>query len=173
MDGIDERILSELTRDGRATLQEIADRVGLRRPSVHARVKALEASGVLRGYRADVDPSAVGASLLAYVLLGVAHGKGQDCMATASRLATALRAIPQVVECHTLAGDDDMIVKVRAADIRELEEVVTRRISGLAGVERVRTRIGLSSHFERPVAVRSITPRAPSRRAARRSRART
>jgi Lrp/AsnC family leucine-responsive transcriptional regulator len=169
MDRVDVEIVRALVADGRASVQQVADKVGLRRPSVHARIAKLEDEGVITGYRAQVDPDAIGAGLVALVLVKVAHGKGTDCMAACGKVADALRRIPEVVEFHTLAGEDDAMVKVRAKDVRDLERVVMRQVSGVPGVERVRTSVVLTTHFERPPAV----PSAPSPRAARRSRART
>lgn len=154
LDKVDVAILRALVEDGRATLQDVSDRVGLQRPSVHARVRKLEEAGVIEGYHARVSPDAVGAGLLAVVFLRVSHGKGHDCMQACGRVAEALRKIPEVVEFHTLAGEEDAMVKVRAKDVRDLERVVMRQISGLPGVERVRTNVVMSTHFERPVAVR-------------------
>ncbi|HVM44857.1 MAG TPA: Lrp/AsnC family transcriptional regulator [Candidatus Thermoplasmatota archaeon] len=168
MDGTDVSILRLLVEDGRATLQEIGERVGIRRPTVHARVKRLEAEGVIRGYHADVAPEAIGASLTALVFLQVTHGKGQDCLTACGKLGDALRRIPEVVEYHTLAGGEDAVAKVRARDVRDLERIVMKQISGLPGVERVRTSVVLSTHFERPPAVKARAAPAP-----RRSRART
>ena len=162
MDPTDVDILRILAADGRASLQTIADRIGLRRPSVHARVKRLEEDGVIRGYAAKLDPPSVGAGLLALVFLRVAHGKGQDCLASCGRVADGLRKLPQVLEFHTMAGDDDVLLKVRVRDVAELEEIVMREVSGLAGVERVRTSIVLSTQFERPLTP-SPPPRAPPR----------
>lgn len=160
MDEMDAEILRILAADGRASLQDVADKVGLRRPSVHARVRKLEADGVIQGYTARLDPDAVGFGLVALVYLKVAHGRGEDCMGACGKLGDALRKMPHVLEFHTLAGEDDAVAKVRAADVRELERVVMREISGLPGVERVRTSIVLSTHFER-----ALTParRAPPR----------
>ena len=154
LDKTDLAILRSLADDGRATLEDVATRVGLRRPSVHARVKRLEAEGVIRGYRAEVSPDAVGAGLTALVFLRVAHGKGQDCLQSCGKVADALRRIPEVVEFHTLAGEDDAVAKVRAKDVRDLERVVMRQVSGVPGVERVRTSVVLSTHLERGVPIR-------------------
>lgn len=154
IDKIDLAILRALVSDGRASLQSVSELVRLQRPSVHARVKRLEATGVIEGYAARVSPDAVGAGLLAFAFLRVTHGKGNDCMVACGSVADALRKIPGVVEFHTLAGEEDALVKVRARDIRELEEIVMREISGLPGVERVRTNIVLSTHLDRPVAIR-------------------
>lgn len=157
-DATDLAILRALVADGRMSLQDVADKVGLRRPSVHARVRALEAAGVIRGYHADVAPDAVRAGLAALVSLRLDQGR-EDCASACARVATALRALPNVLECHTIAGDDDLVLKVRVADVRELEDVVMRRVSGVPGVARVRTSLILSTQIDRP-----IQPPTPRRR---------
>lgn len=161
LDDTDLAILTRLATDGRATLQEVADGVRLRRPSVHARVKRLEADGVIRGYRADVDPDVLGGSLVAFAFLHISHGRGTDCLKACGGVAEALRKIPQVLEFHTLAGEDDAVVKLRVADVRELERIVMRDITAIPGVERVRTSIAMSTHFERPLSVRPPKRRRP------------
>lgn len=169
MDETDLAILRILATNGRATLQDVADRVGLRRPSVHERVKRLEADGAISGYSARLDPESVGAGLLALVFLKVTHGKGQDCLTACGRVADALKRVPQVLEAHTLAGDDDMVLKVRASGVLDLERVVLRDISGVPGVDRVRTSVVLSTQLDRPL---SPAPQ-PARRSPRQARART
>lgn len=154
LDTTDRAILRALVANGRATIQDVSDKVGLQRPSVHARVRRLEEDGVIEGYHARISPDAVDAGLLALVFLRVSHGKGHDCMQACGRVADALRRIPEVVEFHTLAGEEDAIVKVRAKDVRDLERIVMQQISGIAGVERVRTNVVLSTHLDRPIAIR-------------------
>ncbi|HEV8360536.1 MAG TPA: Lrp/AsnC family transcriptional regulator [Candidatus Thermoplasmatota archaeon] len=155
IDDLDRKILAVLAFDGRATLQAIGDRVGLRRPAVHERLRRLERAGVVQGYRADLDPAAVGAEVAAFVLLRIeGTGRdGNDCLACCDRVARALRKLPGVLEFHTLAGSEDAVVKVRAADVRALERLVMRDISGIPGVARVNTMVVLSTHFERPLAL--------------------
>lgn len=168
LDETDRRILDHLVRDGRASVQEVADGVGLRRPSVHARIQRLEQDGVIQAYHARLDPQQAGRGMVAFVHLQVAHGSGQDCMASCSGVVEELRALPAVLEAHTSSGDDDLVVKVRVADLHELEELVLRRISGLPSVRRVRTSVVLSTHFERPVAPPSPGKPATKRRSTRR-----
>jgi Lrp/AsnC family leucine-responsive transcriptional regulator len=153
LDGIDRSILRALVADGRASVQEVADAVGLRRPAVHERVKRLEADGFIRGYAAQVDPAQSGQELLAFVYLQVNHGDGHDCLAGCSSVAEALRALPAVLEVHTLAGDEDLLVKVRVGSLRQLEDLVLRRISGIPAVRKVRSSVALSTQLERPTQI--------------------
>lgn len=152
LDDTDRRILGYLARDGRATFEEIAQAVGLRRPSVHERVKKLEKAGVIRGYHAALSPDDVDAGLVAYVFLKVSP-TGKDCLTRCGELAERLRRLPEVLEFHTVAGAEDALVKVRARDVRDLERLVLKEISGTPGVHDVVTKIVLSTQFERPLTV--------------------
>jgi len=172
LDATDRALLARLIRDGRATFQDLADAVRLRRPSVHERVKKLERAGIVRGYHAHVDPDKVGAGLVAYVFLKMepcSGPEGRDCMTRCNDAAKRLERMPEVVEFHTVAGQQDVMVKVRVADVRELERVVMREISGTPGVAGVETRVVLRTHFERPVQVREapavVAPRRRGRSA--------
>lgn len=149
LDPLDRAILEQLRKDGRATLQDIADTVGLRRPSVHERVKKLEAAGIIRGYRAELEPEALDAGLVAFATLHLHLKPGQDCLGACSDVAKALRRFPEVLEFHTIAGSEDALLKVRVKDMRALERLVMRDVSGLPGVARVQTMVAMSTHFER------------------------
>lgn len=153
LDEVDRRILDHLARDGRASLQDIADAVGLRRPSVHERVKKLEAAGVLRGYRAVLAPETIDAGLVAFALLHVHVKPGEDCLGACHSVAKALRKLPEVLEFHTIAGQDDALLKVRVKDMPALERLMMRDVSGIPGVARVQTLVAMSTHFERAPAV--------------------
>lgn len=150
MDETDRRILGILASDGRASVQSIAERVGLRRPSVHARIRRLEEDGTIASYHARLAPEKVGRGVTAFVFVEVAHGGGQDCLTSCGSIVTALAQVPAVEEAHTLAGNEDMVLKVRVGGLRELEDLVLRRISGLPMVKRVRTSMALRTNLERP-----------------------
>jgi Lrp/AsnC family transcriptional regulator, leucine-responsive regulatory protein len=141
LDPVDERILAILQRDGRRTYAEIAALVGLTPPSAHDRVKKLEARGVIRGYEAQVDPSAAGYQVLAFVLVV------QDQHAEWDAVSGHFRSIAEIVECHHIAGEDDFLLKVRARDTRDLERVLHAVVGG-GHVGSIRTMVVLSSPFE-------------------------
>jgi len=163
LDEIDRRILAHLCRDARSTFEAIAQDVGLRRPSVHERVRKLEKAGVVRGYHADVAPEAVGADLVAYVFVKAASG-GKDCLTRCGELAQRLKRLPEVLEFHTVAGVEDALVKVRVRDVRDLERLVLKEISGTPGVQDVVTKVVLSTQFERTLAVPQAPAVVPRRR---------
>ena len=113
------RILEELQRDGRVTFAELGRRVGLSAPAVAERVGRLEEDGVILGYRALVDPRAVGFQLSAIIRVRPAP----DRLKTVADVARKTR---EVVECHRVTGDDCYVMKVHLRDVEHLEEVIDR-----------------------------------------------
>ncbi len=99
------------------SMSELARRVGMSAPSVRERVARLERAGVIRGYRLDVDPAAVGLPVAAWVR--VRPGPGQ-----LPKVADLARRAPQVSECHRITGEDCFLLKVHGPSIEELESVL-------------------------------------------------
>ena len=120
-------------------------------PSAHERVKKLEARGVIRGYAAVVDPSAVGLGILAFSWITQAPGTA------ATDLTDEFAAIVEIEECHHIAGEADYLLKVRARDTRDLERVL-RLIQATRHVFTTETDVVFSSGFERrPLNLRTET----------------
>jgi Lrp/AsnC family leucine-responsive transcriptional regulator len=119
LDRVNLRLLAELQADPRLSMSELARRVGMSAPAVTDRVQRLERSGVIRGFRMDIDPAALGMPVTAIVR--VRPGPGQ-----LSRVVDAARDTPQVVECHRITGEDCFIMTVRAPSIGELEGLLDR-----------------------------------------------
>jgi Lrp/AsnC family leucine-responsive transcriptional regulator len=117
LDAINLRLLAELHDNPRLSMSELARRVGMSAPAVTERVQRLEASGVIVGYRMEVDPAALGMPVTA--LVRVRPGPGQ-----LPKIAQAARDTPQVVECHRITGEDCFFLKVHAPSIPELEEIL-------------------------------------------------
>ena len=119
LDRTDQRILEELQSDGRLTMAELGRRVSLSAPAARERVQRLERSGVIVGYRADVDPKAIGYPLAAVVRV-----------APATRQLDKIRAIaretPEVVECHRITGEDCFFLKLHLRSVDELEPILDR-----------------------------------------------
>src|SRR3954447_7391951 len=114
----DARILDVLQRDGRRAYAELGADVGMAGPSAHERVKKLEARGVITGYAAIVDPRALGYEILAFSWITQAPGT------TRHDLTDAFATIPEIEECHHIAGEADCLIKVRAGDTRDLERIL-------------------------------------------------
>jgi len=119
IDDTDRKIISELTAQGRITFAELGRRVNLSSPAVADRVQRLEREGVITGYRAELNPRALGYPLTAIVRVKPAPGQ----LAHIPELAAA---IPQVGECHRITGEDCFYLTVHLRSIDELSELLDR-----------------------------------------------
>jgi Lrp/AsnC family leucine-responsive transcriptional regulator len=138
----DAHILEVLQRDGRRPYADLGAEVGMSGPSAHERVKKLEARGVIRGYAAIVDPTAIGYDILAFSWITQAPGT------TSKDLTEAFASIPEIEECHHITGEADYLIKVRARDTRDLERVL-RAVQTTPNVFQTETDVVFSSGFER------------------------
>ena len=119
LDDVNRRILAELQAEPRLPMTELGRRVGMSSPAVTERVRRLEESGVIRGYRLDIDAAALGLPLTAYVR--VRPNAGQ-----LPRVADLARAIPEVVECHRITGEDCFIMKIHLPAMGHLDQILDR-----------------------------------------------
>jgi DNA-binding Lrp family transcriptional regulator len=133
VDRIDRQILRELQRDGRLSNAELAERVGLTPSPCLRRVNRLEHDGVIRGYRALLDPAAVGRGFTAYVSVVMA----QEDRPTVAEFEERLAKLPEVVEAVRLFGDPDYLLRIAVADIAAYERFHTESLSLLPGVARL------------------------------------
>ncbi|HET9141008.1 Lrp/AsnC family transcriptional regulator [Actinophytocola sp.] len=141
MDSVDRKIIDALRRNGRATYAELGRLVGLSASAVHERVGKLEATGVIVGYHAVVDPQSVGLGVTALVGINLTDTADDEAV------ADALGGLPEVESCYAVAGDDTFVVKVRVATVDNLEHTLGR-LRRLDGVARTRTTVVLSTRFE-------------------------
>jgi Lrp/AsnC family leucine-responsive transcriptional regulator len=137
----DARLLSALQVDGRRSYAELGTDLGMAGPSAHERVKKLEARGVIRGYAARVDPVSVGLSVVAFTWVTQAPGT------VSSDLTPEFAAIPEIEECHYIAGEADYILKIRARDMDHLGAIV-RRVQTTEHVFSTETDVVFSTGFE-------------------------
>ncbi|MFT4397583.1 Lrp/AsnC family transcriptional regulator [Gordonia lacunae] len=142
LDDLDEQVLACLTRDARATYQQIGDRVGLSAPAVKRRVDRLVADGVIRGFTAIVDPQAMQWTTEAYVLV---YCRGNI---SPEQLEAAWEPIPEVVSAATVTGQADAILRVMAHDVRHLEQAL-ERIRRVGPVDRSESILVLSELIDR------------------------
>ena len=119
VDETNRRLLVELQQDARLSLAELGRRIGLSAPAVAERLGRLEAAGVIRGYRAELDPRALGLTLSAVLRIRPAPRMLRD-------VAELARGTPEVVECHRMTGDDCYLMKLHVRDVEHLEEVIDR-----------------------------------------------
>lgn len=149
MDAIDLSLVELLRGNARLSYAELARQVGLSPPAVHERVGKLESSGVIRGYRADVEPESVGLGVTA--LIGIVQDSGADT----DEVLGALRAMPEIESCYFMAGVESFLCKARVGTIAQLEQLIVR-LSRTAGIASTRTTIALSTKWEnRPQPVTS------------------
>jgi Lrp/AsnC family leucine-responsive transcriptional regulator len=145
LDSIDRRLVEALAADGRATVTSLAELVGLSGPSVHERLRKLEAAGAIRGYAALLDPEAVGAEVAAFVALNLGPG-----LADKPRVDAALTAEPTVLEAHEVAGEDCYLLKLRVGSPQELSAAVAR-LRQIGPTVTTRTTVVLRTVLERPL----------------------
>jgi Lrp/AsnC family leucine-responsive transcriptional regulator len=144
LDAIDLKILTHLLRDGRAPAQQVADAVGLSRPAVADRIARLERDGVIRGHTVVVEPAAMGRAVTAFV---AARGQSQ-LDAKRKKVFDALMKGDEVVEAHTVAGDDCFFIKVRTDSIQSLNEFVSKLTAAPLSLS-TRTTIVMLTHCEK------------------------
>ena len=144
VDALDEQILAALQGSGRLTMKALAEQVGLSSPAMIERVRRLEGRGVIAGYRAVIQPSALGRPVTALITATVDRGSSEAFLAW-------IQAEAAVAECHRVTGDATHLVKVHVPDMATLESLVDEL--GAAGAH-CETAIVLSS----PVVYRPITP---------------
>ena len=119
IDSTDRKIIGELTTDGRVSLTELGRRVNLSPPAVAERVQRLERAGIITGYRAELDPRALGYELTAIVRIKPAPGR-------LPRIPELALEIPEVSECHRITGEDCFFLKVHLRSIDELSPALDR-----------------------------------------------
>jgi Lrp/AsnC family leucine-responsive transcriptional regulator len=117
LDAIDHKILVELSSDGRVSFAELGRRTNLSSPAVTERVKRLEQAGVITGYRAEIDPRALGYQLTAIVRV-------KPAVRQLSKIAELAAQIPQIAECLRITGEDCFYVKLHLGSIEELPTVL-------------------------------------------------
>ena len=117
LDPVNRRLLALLGDDARTSVAELARQVNMSAPAVRERLGRLEQAGVIRGYRVDVDPAAIGLPVAAWVR--VRPGPGQ-----LPKIADLARRSPQVSECHRVTGEDCFYMELHVRSIEELEELI-------------------------------------------------
>jgi Lrp/AsnC family transcriptional regulator, leucine-responsive regulatory protein len=140
-DDRDRQIVALLQADDRLTYAEVGQRVGLSPAAVHERVRKLEQRGVIVGYGARVRPQALGLNVVAFVNITLKNS--HNCR----DIALPLGEITAIEECYSVAGEVDVLIKVRTTTPEDLENLIYQ-IKQIAGVERTSTTVVLSTHFE-------------------------
>jgi Lrp/AsnC family leucine-responsive transcriptional regulator len=140
VEDLDRRIVDLLAKDGRISYTDLGRALGMSTSAVHQRVRRLEQRGIVKGYTARLDHQALGRQLTAFISVTPLDPAAPD------DIPDRLREITQIEECHSVAGDENYILKVRVATPTELEELIAT-VRGVAHVS-TRTTVVLSTPWE-------------------------
>ncbi len=144
-DKVDRAIVTRLQRDGRIANVDLADAVGLSPSACLRRVKALEADGIIAGYRAEVSRARAGLGLTVFIGLKVdGHSR-----ATSSVIEEALLAIPAVVACYLVSGSDDFLIEAAVPDLAGYELLLLNQVLAIPGVTEARSTFAIRTVLSR------------------------
>jgi DNA-binding Lrp family transcriptional regulator len=146
IDDIDMQILAELQDDGRMTNVDLAKKVGLTAPPCLRRVRALEDSGTIRSYHADVDAASLGFTITVFAMVSLKSQAEDDLKAFEDHVA----ALPEVRECHMLNGEIDFILKVVARDLQSFQQFLTSKLTPAPNVVSVKTSLTIRTSKSSP-----------------------
>jgi Lrp/AsnC family transcriptional regulator, leucine-responsive regulatory protein len=145
VDRIDRAILTQLQADGRIANVDLAESVSLSPSACLRRVKALEASGIIAGYRAELDRNRAGLGLTAFIELRV---EGHS-LETAMNIAETLTRIPAVVACYLVSGSADFFVEVAVPDLASYEDTLLSKILAIPSVVSARSSFAIRTYLSR------------------------
>lgn len=145
LDRIDRNIITALSRDGRLSMAELGQRVGLSKTPVQARVRRLERDGYIRGYAAIVDRERMGEGHVAFVQVKLSDTRS----AALDAFNKASLAVPEIEQCHMIAASFDYLLKVRTTDIAAYRRVLGERISALPHVAQTSTYVAMETVKDR------------------------
>jgi len=130
LDNFDLKLLQVLQHDGRVSIVDLAEQIGLSKSPCLKRLRRLEKDGYIRGYRADIDPYKVRQSHLVYVQVTLSSTKMRDLQA----FNAAVQDIPQIMSCHMMSGGYDYLLKVRTKDMQAYRAFLGEVLASLPGV---------------------------------------
>ena len=156
VDAIDRKILAELQEDGRLTVTDLAARVGLSLSPCHRRLRELERDRVITGYRASIDPAAVGLSFEVLVFVTMR----QEDRDTLLGFEQAVAQIPNVLQAQRLFGDPDYLLRVVTADLNAYAALEDETLAALPGVQRLNSTLVMKRVVDdRPLPLDAYLPR--------------
>lgn len=144
MDVIDRKILAALQKDGRLSVTELAEKVGLSVSPCHRRLRTLEKSGAIAGYRAHLDHAILGFGFEALVFVTMQSAD----RSTLSAFEAAVAEVPNVQQAQRLFGDPDFLLRVLARDLADFQRLYDERLSDLPGVRRLTSTLVMKSIVE-------------------------
>ena len=139
MDAIDRKIIQALQRDGKMSLADLADHVGLSQSPCARRVRNLERDGVIKGYAAVVDQKKVGLPISAFASIKLERQREEDL----DRFALAVSGWPEVVDCYLMTGQRDYLMRIVASDLEAYERFLKQKLTRLEGVASIESSFAL------------------------------
>ena len=139
MNTIDSKIAARLMCHARTTWAELGSLLGLSAPAAADRVRRLEEKGIIKGYYAAVDPDSIGIGMAALISVSLSTAAARN------DFSACVQTLPEVLECHHVAGEADYVLKVRCQGTRALELLISHKLKSIAGVSRTRTTVILST----------------------------
>jgi DNA-binding Lrp family transcriptional regulator len=140
LDELDRHILHELQTDARIANAELARRLNLSPPAVHARVRRLEEQGYIRGYVALLDRERLGFDMFCFIQISLQLHQIEQV----NHFRTTIQQIPEVLECHHVTGEYDYLLKIAVRNRQELERLVMEKLTPIPGVARIHTSLVFS-----------------------------
>lgn len=135
LDRIDLKILRELQQDGRMTNVELARRVGISAPPCLRRVRALEKTGYIRGYHADIAPDKMGYGITVFTDIGLSHHSEADLI----QFLKQIESLPQIRECYQMTGDSDFLLKVVAEDWEAFQKFLSSILNNISNLQHIKS----------------------------------
>lgn len=145
LDRIDRNIVAALASDGRLSMAELAQKVGLSKTPVQARVKRLESEGFIRGYSAVIDRERMGEGHVAFVQVKLSDTRS----AALDAFNRAVQGVPEIEQCHMMAASFDYLLKIRTRDIAGYRKILGERISSLPHVAQTSTFVAMETVKDR------------------------
>jgi Lrp/AsnC family leucine-responsive transcriptional regulator len=139
IDDFDIQILRSLSREGRISLQDLSERIGLSTTPTARRVRRLEKAGIITGYAALIDETALGFDVSVFVSVQLER-QVDDALA---RFEAAVREFPEVVDCWLMTGDRDYLLRIATTGLKEFEEFLVGRLTRVPGVASIQSSIPL------------------------------
>lgn len=141
LDSFDHAILQAISANGRITITELADRINLSKSPTQARLKRLEAAKVITGYTAQLDPVRLGLAHIAFVEVKLADTRE----AALTAFNDAVQNVPEIEQCHMIAGAFDYLLKVRSTDMMAYRAILGEKISSLPHVAHTSTHVAMQA----------------------------
>lgn len=141
LDEIDKKILDILQDNGRITNADLASQIGLSPPPMLERVKKLERNGVIRKYVALVDPQKVDKSIIVFVSITLARHR----IKSIDQVREEFRNCPEILECYSITGEEDYLLKVVVKDVADYENFMLHRLAKIPAISRIKSFVVLST----------------------------